>query len=381
MWDWMQILIPRTVLQSCDMSTKKTLNIAMIGQGFMGRAHSNAYQQVNHFFDTNFNLNLKVICGRDRERLKGIATQWGWAEAETDWRKLIDRKDVDVIDIGTPNDLHAKIAIAAAETGKIVLCEKPLAMNVAEAERMVQAVKGKPNLVWFNYRRVPAIAFAKQVIGEGRIGEVYHYRATYLNSSGLNASRANTWRYSKATAGSGAAGDLLSHLIDLALWLNGPMTELCSMLKTFVPGRDVDDAVVMMTRFANGSIGTFEASRYGTGNRNRNMFEIHGSKGAVVFNLEDMNRLQFFDVADASELSGMRNILVTGPGHPYVNQFWPPGHVIGYEHTFVATLADFLKAMDEGTEFHANFEDGLRVQRVLGAVEESAENKGWIRVS
>jgi predicted dehydrogenase len=219
------------------------------------------------------------------------------------------------------------------------------------------------------------------LIEEGRIGEVYHYRATYLNSSGLNASRANTWRYSKATAGSGAAGDLLSHLIDLALWLNGPMTELCSMLKTFVPGRDVDDAVVMMTRFANGSIGTFEASRYGTGNRNRNMFEIHGSKGAVVFNLEDMNRLQFFDVADASELSGMRNILITGPGHPYVNQFWPPGHVIGYEHTFVATLADFLKAMDEGTEFHANFEDGLRVQRVLGAVEDSAENKGWIRVS
>jgi predicted dehydrogenase len=362
------------------MSTKKTLNVAMIGQGFMGRAHSNAYQQVNHFFDTNFNLYLKVICGRDRERLKGIASQWGWAETETDWRKLIDRKDVDLIDIGTPNNLHAEIAIAAAEAGKIVLCEKPLAMNVAEAERMVQAVKGKPNLVWFNYRRVPAIAFAKQLIDEGRIGDIYHYRATYLNSSGLNASRANTWRYSKATAGSGAAGDLLSHLIDLTLWLNGPITELCSMLKTFVPGRDVDDAAVMMTRFANGSVGTFEASRYGTGNRNRNMFEIHGSKGAAVFNLEEMNRLQFFDVNDPSELSGMRNILVTGPGHPYVDQFWPPGHVIGYEHTFVATLADFLKAMDEGTEFHANFEDGLKVQTVLGAVDESAEKKEWIRV-
>jgi predicted dehydrogenase len=353
----------------------------MIGQGFMGRAHSNAYQQVNHFFDTNFNLNLKVVCGRDRERLPDIAAKWGWAETETDWRKLLDRKDIDLIDIGTPNDLHAEIAISAAEAGKIVLCEKPLAMNVAEAERMVQAVKGKPNLVWFNYRRVPAIAFAKQLIEEGRIGEIYHYRATYLNSSGLNASRANTWRYSKATAGSGAAGDLLSHLIDLALWLNSPITELCSMLKTFVPGRDVDDAAVMLTRFANGSIGTFEASRYGTGNRNRNMFEIHGSKGAVVFNLEEMNRLQFFDVADPSELSGMRNILVTGPGHPYVNQFWPPGHVIGYEHTFVATLADFLKAMDEGTEFHPNFEDGLKVQRVLGAVDEAAEKRAWVRVS
>lgn len=362
------------------MSTKKTLNVAMIGQGFMGRAHSNAYQQVNHFFDTNFNLNLKVICGRDWERLQGVASQWGWGETETDWQKLIDRKDVDLIDIGTPNNLHAEIAIAAAEAGKIVLCEKPLAMNVAEAERMVSAVKGKPNLVWFNYRRVPAIAFAKQLIDEGRIGEVYHYRATYLNSSGLNASRANTWRYSKATAGSGAAGDLLSHLIDLALWLNGPITELCSVLKTFVPGRDVDDAAIMLTRFANGSIGTLEASRYGTGNRNRNMFEIHGSKGAVVFNLEEMNRLQFFDVADPSPLSGMRNILVTGPGHPYVNQFWPPGHVIGYEHTFVATLADFLKAMDEGSEFHANFEDGYKVQRVLGAVDESAKKKEWIRI-
>jgi predicted dehydrogenase len=362
------------------MKTKKTLNVALIGQGFMGRAHSNAYQQVNRFFDTNFNLNLKVICGRDRARLQSIATQWGWAETETDWRRLMDRKDIDLIDIGTPNALHAEIAIAAAEAGKIVLCEKPLAMNVAEAERMVHAVKGKPNLVWFNYRRVPAIAFAKQLVDERRIGEVYHYRATYLNSSGLNAARGNTWRYSKATAGSGAAGDLLSHLIDLALWLNGPISELSSMLKTFVPGRDVDDAAVMMARFANGSIGTFEASRYGTGNRNRNMFEIHGSKGAAVFNLEEMNRLQFFDVNDPSEVSGMRNILVTGPGHPYVNQFWPPGHVIGYEHTFVATLADFLQATHEGSEFHANFEDGLKVQRVLAAVEESAEKKGWVRV-
>ncbi len=360
------------------MRAKKTLNIAMIGQGFMGRAHSNAYQQVNHFFDTNFNLNLKVICGRDRARLDTIASQWGWAETETDWRQLIERSDIDVIDIGTPNNLHAEIAIAAAEAGKIVLCEKPLAVNVAEAERMTKAVAGKPNLVWFNYRRAPAIAFAKQLIEEGRIGDVYHYRGTYLNSSGLNASRANAWRYNKATAGSGAAGDLLSHLLDLALWLNGPIQELSAMLKTFVPGRDVDDAAILMARFANGSVGTLEATRYGTGNRNRNMFEIHGSKGALVFNLEDMNRLQFFDVNDLAELSGMRNILITGPGHPYVNQFWPPGHVIGYEHTFIATLADFLQALDQQTEFHANFEDGLKVQKLLGAVEESSETKRWV---
>ena len=361
-------------------TAKKTLNVAMIGQGFMGRAHSNAYQQVNHFFETNFNLNLKVICGRDRNKLDTIARQWGWSETETDWRKIIERADIEAIDIGTPNDLHAEIAVAAAEAGKIVLCEKPLAVSVADAERMTKAVAGKPNLVWFNYRRVPAIAFAKQLIDEGRIGEVYHYRATYLNSSGLNPARANTWRYSKATAGSGAAGDLLSHLIDLALWLNGPITELCSMLKTFVPGPRCGRCCVMMARFANGSIGTLEATRYGTGNRNRNMFEIHGSKGAAVFNLEEMNRLQFFDVNDPPELAGMRNILVTGPGHPYVNQFWPPGHILGYEHTFIATLADFLQALDTGTEFHANFEDGLRVQRVLGAVEESSTSREWVRL-
>jgi predicted dehydrogenase len=344
----------------------------------MGKAHSNAFHQVNHFFDTNFKLNLKVVCGRDENRLKQMASQWGWEETETDWRRVVEREDVDVVDIGTPNDTHAPIALAAAAAGKIVWCEKPLALNVAEAEQMVKAVSGKPNLVWFNYRRVPAIAFAKQLIEEGRIGEVYHYRATYLNSSGLNAQKSTAWRYQKAHAGSGASGDLLSHLLDLALWLNGEITELCSMLKTFVPGREVDDAAVMMARFANGSIGTFEASRYGTGNRNRNMFEIHGSKGATVFNLEDMNRLQFFDVADGETTKGMHNVLVTAPEHPYVNQFWPPGHLIGYEHTFIATVADFLKALEEGTAFHANFADGLNVQKLLAAVEESSEKKGWV---
>ena len=360
---------------------KKNLNIAMIGQGFMGKAHSNAFHQVNHFFDTNFNLNLKVICGRDETRLKQMAAQWGWAETETDWRRVVERKDVDVVDIGTPNDTHAPIAMAAAAAGKMVWCEKPLARDVAEAEQMVKAVAGKPNLVWFNYRRVPAVAFAKELIENGRIGEVFHYRAVYLNSSGLSAGKANTWRYNKSAAGSGAAGDLLSHLLDLALWLNGPIDELCSMLKTFVPGRDVDDAAVMMARFANGSIGTFEATRYGTGNRNRNMFEIHGSKGAVVFNLEDMNRLQFFDVEDGEATKGMHNVLVTGPGHPYVNQFWPAGHLIGYEHTFIATLADFLQALNEGKEFHANFEDGLKVQKLLEKVEESDGERGWVKTN
>lgn len=359
---------------------KKTLNIAMIGQGFMGKAHSNAFRQVNHFFDTNFNLNLKVICGRDENKLNAMADRWGWESTETNWQKAVERADVDVIDIATPNNLHAEIALAAAAAGKIVWCEKPLARNAAEAEQMAKAVKGKPNLVWFNYRRVPAVAFARQLIEEGRIGEVFHYRALYLNSSGLNASRANTWRYKKESAGSGAAGDLLSHLLDLALWLNGPITELSSLLKTFVPGRDVDDAAIMMARFANGSIGTFEATRYGTGNRNRNMFEIHGSKGALAFNIEDLNRLQFFDVNDRESERGMRNILATGPGHPYVNDFWPPGHIIGYEHTFIATVADFLKSLEQGTEFHANFEDALKVQRLLDAVDRSADTRNWVAV-
>lgn len=361
-------------------STKKTLNIATIGQGFMGRAHSNAFQQVNHFFDTSFKLHLKVLCGRDPNRLQAMADQWGWAEIETDWRRIIARKDIDVVDIAAPNHLHAEIAVAAAGAGKIVLCEKPLALNVAEAERMVQAVHRKPNLVWFNYRRVPAIALARQLIEAGRIGEVYHYRAAYLNSSGLNPARAHTWRYQKEAAGSGASGDLLSHLLDLALWLNGSITELCAMLKTFVPGRDVDDAALMLARFANGSIGSFEATRYGTGNRNRNLFEIHGSKGALGFQLEDLNRLQFFDVNDAPETTGMRTILATGPGHPYTNCFWPPGHIIGYEHTFIATLADFLQALDRGTEFHPNFQDGLKVQKVLAGVEESAQSKTWVGI-
>ena len=357
---------------------KKTLNLAMIGHGFMGKAHSNAFRQVNHFFETDFNLNLKLICGQDENKLRTMASRWGWEATETEWRKVVEHPDIDVIDIVTPNNLHAEIALAAAAAGKIVWCEKPLATNVAKAEQMARAVAGKPNLLWFNYRRVPAVALARQFIDQDRIGQVFHYRALYLNSSGLNAARANTWRYKKETAGSGASGDLLSHLLDLALWLNGPITDLCSLLKTFVPGRDVDDAALVMAHFANGSIGTFEATRYGTGNRNRNMFEIHGSKGALLFNLEDLNRLQFFDVADPEAERGARNILVTGPEHPYANAFWPPGHILGYEHTFIATLADFLKSLKDGTEFHANFEDGLKVQRILEAVERSAQTGNWV---
>jgi predicted dehydrogenase len=363
------------------MPDKKKLNVAMIGYGFMGRAHSNAFHQVNHFFDTPYDLGRKVICGRDPKALDAVASQWEWEEKATDWREVVGRSDVDVVDIATPNALHAPIAIAAAKAGKMVWCEKPLATSVAEAEQMTQAVGTVPNLVWFNYRRVPAIAFAKRLIMEGKLGEIFHYRATYMNQSGNLGGNPNAWRYHKDEAGSGALGDLFSHVVDLALYLNGPITELTGMTNTFIPGREVDDAAMAMVRFANGSIGTFEASRYGVGCRNRNMFEIHGSKGRVGFNLEDMNHLEYYDATEPLNLQGNRSILVTGPDQPYSENFWKPGHGIGYEHTFIAVVGDFLNALARKEPFHPDFRDGLLVQRILDAIEKSGQSRSWISIS
>jgi predicted dehydrogenase len=359
---------------------KQKLGVAMIGQGFMGRAHSNAFHQVSHFFDTPFHLQLKVICGRDRAKLDVMASQWGWTEVETDWRAVVDRQDIQAVDIAVPNALHAPIAIAAAQAGKIVLCEKPLAMSLEEAMTMAKAVGHVPNLVWFNYRRVPAVAFAKKLVDEGRIGQAFHYRAVYLHQSGNDPARALAWRYNRAQAGSGALGDLLSHSLDLALHLNGPITELMAMTHTFFPGRDVDDAVVLMARFANGSIGSFEASRFAVGWRNRNAFEINGARGMLRFNLEKMNLLEFYDATESPNLQGSRDILVTGPDHPYAENFWKPGHIIGYEHTFIATLGDFLAALARQEQFHPNFDDAVAVQRVLDAVGRSADSRNWVAV-
>jgi predicted dehydrogenase len=265
--------------------------------------------------------------------------------------------------------LHAPIAIAAADAGKIVFCEKPLAMSLQEAEIMAAAVKKLPNLVWFNYRRVPAVAFAKVLLDEGRLGHIYHYRAVYLNQSGNNPSKASGWRYQRAQAGSGASGDLLSHSLDTALHLNGPIQEFMAMTHTFALGRDVDDAVAMIAKFANGSVGTLEATRYAVGCRNRNAFEIHGSRGMLRFDLEHMNRLEFLDATDPARLQAARNIMVTGPDHPYSENFWKPGHEVGYEHTFIATLGDFLQGLARGDTFHPNFDDALKVQAVLDAVQ------------
>jgi predicted dehydrogenase len=359
------------------MKSRKQLNVAMIGQGFMGRAHSNAFHQVGHFCEPSYDLRLKLICGRNQPQLETTAERWGWEEIATDWKAAVERKDIDVVDICTPNYLHAPIAIAAAQAGKMVLCEKPLAMSVAEAEQMANAAQNVPTLVWFNYRRVPAIALAKKLVDDGKLGQIYHYRATYLQSWGADPVKSDAWRFRQSEAGSGAIGDLLSHSIDLALMLNGSVKEVSALVHTFTPARQVDDAVLMLARFTNGSVGSFEATRFAIGCRNRNYFEIHGAKGAIRFDLEDLNRLHVFGTDDATEVQGSHNVLVTGPGHPYTSDFWPPGHILGYEHTFILTLADFLQSLEKNETFHVNFQDAVNVQKVLHAVDESARTRSW----
>lgn len=353
----------------------------MVGNGSIARAHSNAFNQVGRFFDVPFDLELKVICGRNQAKLDAFASQWGWAETATEWESTVRRTDIDIVDIAVPNALHAPIALAALETGKIVFCEKPLAMDLDEAQRMAAAAKRLPDLVWFNYRRIPAVAFAKQLIDESRLGQIFHYCGYYFNQSGADPAKGQTWRYQRSEAGSGAIGDLLSHSLDLATYLNGNIAELYASKHTFIPGRSVDDAVAVMARFTNGSLGTLEASRFGIGRKNGLGFQIYGSKGNIAFDLEDMNRLRFFDATDPAPIQGDRNILVTGPGHPYSANFWKPGHLIGYEHTFIATLGDFLQCLAKGEEFHPDFEDGAKVQALLEAVESSASSKQWRMLS
>jgi predicted dehydrogenase len=359
---------------------KPKLRAALIGQGFMGRAHSNAYRQAPHFFDLPYEIETRVLCGRDQATLTATAATWGWQETATDWRTVVARPDIDLIDIAAPNMLHAQIAIAAAGAGKMVLCEKPLATSLDDAVRMRDAAARVSTMVWFNYRRVPAVAFARQLIAEGRLGAVYQYRATYLQEWGPDRSRVGTWKTLKAQAGSGVLGDLGSHLVDTAMWLNGSISGVSALLHTYSPDRDVDDSALFLARFANGSIGSFEASRYATGCRNRNAFEVHGERGMLRFDLEDFNHLEFLDVGDAREVRGPRRLLVTDAAHPYAAHFWKPGHVIGYEHTFSAALADFLFAAARGERVHPDFEDALRGQMVLDAVEQSAARLAWVEV-
>ena len=380
------------------MATKK-LNMAMIGYGFMGRAHSNAFLKANQFFELEYEPVLKCACARNPEKLKAFADNWGWESMESDWRKVIERKDIDCIDIGSPNDTHKEIALAAAAAGKMVLCEKPLAMNAVEGKAMTEAIEkaGVPNMVWFNYRRVPAISLAKQLVDEGRLGKIFHYRALYLQdwtiSPDLPQGGAGLWRLDAAVAGSGVTGDLLAHSIDTAIWLIGGVDSVTAMTETFIKEREhqvtgkkqavtIDDACAFLARFKNGALSTFESSRYARGRKNYNTFEVNGADGSIAFNLEDPHRLQFFDNRLDSHVHGWQSIHVTDFEHPYMDKYWVPGTTIGYEHTFVNAYADFLKSLEKGQEpVRPNFRDALETQYVCDAVLQSGKTGNWEKAS
>jgi predicted dehydrogenase len=371
------------------------LNVALIGYAFMGRAHSNAYRQVGRFFTPKHLPRMKVLCGRTPAAVKTAADQLGWEETSTDWREVVRRKDIDIVDIVTPGDSHAEIAIDAAKAGKVVFCEKPIANTVKDAEKMLAAVKkaGVIHMVCHNYRRAPAVMLAKQLIADGKLGTIYHYRGTYLQDWIVDPQFPLVWRLRKEAAGSGALGDIASHSLDLARFLVGEITEVTAALETFIKERPlpdnpkkkgkvtVDDASAAVVRFKNGALGTIEASRFATGRKNYNRFEINGSKGSVAFNLERLNELDVYLSADDGAVQGFHNVMVTeGQHHPYVGHWWPPGHIIGYEHTFVHTVYDLLEAVATNKMPTPNFEDGVQNQKVLAAMEKAAATKRWVTV-
>jgi predicted dehydrogenase len=372
----------------------KPLNVGVVGYGFMGRTHSNAYKRVNDFFDVAYRPVLKAVCGRDGASAKAFADKWCYESFETDWRKLVERKDIDAIDICTPNDTHAEIAIAAAHAGKMVLCEKPLARTLKEALPMVQAVEkaGVANTVWYNYRRVPSVTLAKKLIDEGRLGKIFHYRANFLQdwtiSADLPQGGAGLWRLDAAAAGSGVTGDLLAHCIDTALWLNGSISTVNAMTETFIKERKhnltgkvepvgIDDACAFLCRFENGSLGLFESTRYARGHKALYTFEINGEKASIQWDLHDLHRLQYFDHRDDSIIRGWHAVHVTDGDHPYMKNWWVPGLQIGYEHTFVHQVADFLQDLSTGKPTSPTFREALATQAVCDAVLDSAEAKKW----
>jgi predicted dehydrogenase len=361
----------------------------------MGRAHSNAYRQVGPFLSPRIRPRMKVLCGRDRAAVREAADRLGWEEAATDWREVVRRPDVDLVDISTPGDSHAEIAIAAARAGKVVFCEKPLANSVPEAQAMLAAVRraGVVHMVCHNYRRAPAVWLARQMIEAGELGEIYHYRGTYLQDWILEPGLPLLWRFVRKRAGSGALGDIASHSIDLARFLVGEIEEVAGDLETFIKRRPlpdnprqkgrvtVDDAATALVRFAGGAMGTIEGTRLAAGRKNYNRFEINGSKGSLAFDLERMNELQAYKTSDPGQERGFRTILVTEPAHhPFVRPWWPPGHILGYEHTFTHTVYDLLEGVARGRSPRPDFEDGLRNQKVLAAWEKSARTRRWERV-
>lgn len=373
----------------------KTLNVGMIGYKFMGRAHSNAWLKADKFFDLKARPVMKVICGRHRAGVAAAAYRFGWEKFETDWREVVEDSTIDIIDIATPNDTHAEIAIAAAKAGKAILCEKPLALDVKQARAMLEAAEkaGVVHMVCHNYRRIPAIVLAKKIIDAGELGTIYHYRARYAQDWIVDPNFPLVWRLQSKIAGSGAHGDINAHIIDLGRYLVGEFAEVCGLMETFIkerplpaePGKKgkvtVDDAVQLIGRFKSGALANLEATRLALGRKNGIQIEINGSKGSLVFDFEDMNRLKYYNGGEPADRRGFCDILVTeGGAHPYVGRWWPPGHVIGYEHTFVHTMADFVNAVVERRPVQPTFADGLANQMVLEAVEKSARARRWVKV-
>lgn len=374
------------------------LRIGMIGYGFMGRAHSNAYRRVNNFFDLKYEPKLEAVCARNAEKAKSFADQWGYASVETDWRKLVERKDIDAVDICVPNNLHHDIAIAAAQAGKMILCEKPLAMNASEGREMVDEVEkaGVANTVWYNYRRVPAVTLAKQLVDAGRLGRIFHYRTNFLQdwtiSPDLPQGGAGLWRIDSSASGSGVTGDLLAHNIDTALWLNGPIESLTAMTETFIKERvhqetgkkqkvDIDDACAFLCRFKNGSLAVFESTRYARGHKALYTLEMNGADASLAWDLHDLHRLSYFDHRDDSLVRGWRSVHVTDGDMPYMSKWWVPGLQIGYEHTFVHHVADFLDGLANDQPTSPTFREALETQKVCDAVLESARSGQWVTVA
>ena len=384
----------------------KEVNVGMIGYGFMGKAHSFAYREQPMFFKTNAVPVMKAICGRSEALVADASKLYGWERYETDWKKLIDSKDIDLIDISTPNNTHKEIAIAAAKAGKDIICEKPLAMNLADAQEMLKAVETSKvkHMICFNYQKSPAISLAKKLIEEDKVGKIYHFRVVYLQDWVMDPGVPCVWRLQKDVAGSGVLGDLLSHAIQMARFLVGELSEVNGMQETFVKKRPkpkpktgldvqmsaessnefediiVDDSTLFLARFKNGALGSFESSRYACGRKNGMRIEINGSKGSILFEQEDMNILWFYSNEDCEGIRGFKRIQATEPEHPYMSAWWPVGHIIGYENTFVHLIYDFMKAIDENKMPYPNFMDGVECQRVIDAVERSVKGRMWVSI-
>ena len=372
----------------------RKIRVGLVGTGFMGRTHSNAFRQAPVFFGGDVAVELTACCARTEANASAFARQWGYQSYETDWRKLVERNDIDLIDIATPNNLHADIAIAAAAAGKMVSCEKPLGTSLAQSRQMADAAAsaGVATMVWYNYRRIPAVALAKRMIDAGALGRIFHYRSKFLQdwtiSADLPQGGAATWRLDATAAGSGVTGDLLAHCVDTAMWLNGPITTVTGMTETFVKERrhsvsgqvepvTIDDASAFLARFANGSLATFEATRYARGHKAQFALEINGELGSLAWDLHDLHRLSYFEHAGDSASRGWRSIHVTDGDHPYMDAWWVPGLAIGYEHSFIHQFADFLNGLETGKSLVPDFSDALRTDAVTDAVLASSRSGSW----